>query len=151
MNDKNVNALRIGQYNIDTWNNVEKAFKDIFERQYYTNQGPLTNKLESKLKNIFGVKHVICMANETIALMIAAKALGLQGRVLCPAFAPAEIALSIMWAGLEVELCDIDPETYQMSIPHAKDIIKKKQVDAILCVHLWGYHPENEEIKNWPE
>lgn len=130
-------TLPVGQLNIPSWDRFETSFNDIFSRQYYTNQGPLVVELEEKLSEFLGVKHVICMVNATIALMIAVKALELKGKVLCPAFTFVATAQSLTWAGLKPVLCDIDPVTHQMSVERAAALIDE-DVSAILGVHLWG-------------
>ena len=44
------NPLPIGQLYFPSWDRYEAAFRGIFERQYYTNQGPLVEELEDKLQ-----------------------------------------------------------------------------------------------------
>ncbi|MFX6743176.1 DegT/DnrJ/EryC1/StrS family aminotransferase, partial [Acinetobacter baumannii] len=45
--------------------------KDIFKRCWLTNNGPLVNELELKLKEYLGVQHLLFLANGTVALQIA--------------------------------------------------------------------------------
>ncbi len=129
--------IPVGQLNFPEWERFEVVFRDIFTRQFYTNQGPLTDELEEKLRSLLGVKHVICMTNATIALLIAAKVLDLKGKVICPAFTFTATAQSISWAGLEPIFCDVDPETHQISSEKIAALIDD-DVSAILGVHLWG-------------
>ena len=49
---------------------IEIAFREIFSRQWYTNQGPMTQKLEEYMQEIHGVRHAIAIANEKIARLI---------------------------------------------------------------------------------
>lgn len=130
-------TIPVGQLNFPAWERFESTFRDIFSRQYYTNQGPLANELEARLRDFLGVKHVVCMTNATIALMIAAKALDLKGKVICPAFTFVATAQSITWAGLEPVFCDVNPKTHQMSVENVATLIDD-DVSAILGVHLWG-------------
>lgn len=130
-------TIPVGQLNFPDWDKFEAAFRDIFSRQYYTNQGPLVEQLEERLQQFLGVKHVICMTNATIALMIAAKALSLTGKVICPAYTFIATAQSLSWAGLEPVFCDVDLISHQMSVEKAASLIDE-DVSAILGVHLWG-------------
>jgi dTDP-4-amino-4,6-dideoxygalactose transaminase len=130
---------RVGQYNLPTWNSIEKEFGQIFERQYYTNHGPLAIELENKLSKRFSVKHTICMANETIALMIAYKALGAKGKIICPAFAPREVIEALNWTGYEPVYVALDKNSLEMDISQMKSLITD-DVTAVLGVHLWGNH-----------
>jgi len=136
-------TIPVGQLNFPEWGRFEAMFRGIFSRQYYTNQGPLADELEAKLRVFFGVKHVVCMTNATIALMIAAKALDLKGKVICTAFTFVATAQSVSWAGLEPVFCDVDPTTHQMSVENVAALIDD-DVSAILGVHLWG-NPCNPE------
>jgi len=129
--------IPVGQLNFPEWVSFESSFRDIFSRQYYTNQGPLVEELESRLQDFLGVKHVVCMTNGTIALMVAAKALELKGKVICPAFTFVATAQSLSWAGLEPAFCDVNPKTHQISVDNAASLIDDN-VSAILGVHLWG-------------
>ena len=127
----------VGQLNLPAWNRIEDSFRGIFERQYYTNHGPLVAELEDKLCNFLGVKYAVCMTNATIALIIAAKALELKGQVICPAFTFAATPQSLVWAGLKPVFCDIDVETHQLDVESVAKLIDS-QVSGILGVHLWG-------------
>ena len=60
---------------------IETAFREIFERKWYTNHGPLVQELEAELEVRLRVEHAICMTNRAIAEMIAVKAGG--GKVHC--------------------------------------------------------------------
>jgi hypothetical protein len=76
----------VGQLYFPEWSDYVQAMRGIFDRQYYTNQGPLVCQLEADLQKRLGVRHAICVANATIGLMMAADALGLRGRVITPVF-----------------------------------------------------------------
>jgi len=129
--------LPIGQLYFPSWQRYEAAFRDIFERQYYTNQGPLTQQLEEKLQQFLGVKHAICVSNATIGLMMLPDAMGLSGKVILPSFTFAASAHSLSWAGLKPAFCDIDLDTHQIAIDQIGALIDK-DVSAIMGVNLWG-------------
>ncbi|MEO8331743.1 MAG: aminotransferase class I/II-fold pyridoxal phosphate-dependent enzyme [Gallionella sp.] len=129
--------LPIGQLYFPSWERYEAAFRGIFERQYYTNQGPLTEQLEEKLQQFLGVKHAICVSNATIGLMMTTDAMGLTGKVILPAFTFAASAQSLSWAGLKPVFCDIDLNTHQIDIDRVESLIDE-EVSAIMGVNLWG-------------
>lgn len=129
--------LPIGQLYFPSWERYEAAFRGIFERQYYTNQGPLTQQLEEKLQQFLGVKHAICVSNATIGLMMVPDAMGLSGKVILPSFTFAASAQSLSWAGLEPVFCDINPDTHQIDIDQIGALIDE-DVSAIMGVNLWG-------------
>jgi dTDP-4-amino-4,6-dideoxygalactose transaminase len=129
--------LPVGQLYFPSWERYEEAFRGIFERQYYTEYGPLNQLLEQKLQQFLGVRHAICVTNETIGLMMVADAMGLTGKVILPGCAFIASAQSLSWAGLEPVFCDIDPDTHQIDLNQIAALIDK-DVSAIMGVHLWG-------------
>jgi dTDP-4-amino-4,6-dideoxygalactose transaminase len=129
--------LPIGQLYFPSWERYESAFRGIFERQFYTNQGPLTQQLEEKLQQFLGVKHAICVSNATIGLMMLPDAMGLSGKVILPSFTFAASAQSLTWAGLKPVFCDINLDTHQIAIDLI-DALIDKDVSAIMGVNLWG-------------
>ena len=129
--------LPVGQLYFPSWDRYKTAFRGVFERQYYTNQGPLTQELERKLQEFLKVRNAICVTNATIGLMMTAEALDLTGKIIVPSFTFIASAQSMLWASLEPLFCDIDPNTHQLS---TEQVIKHidKGADAILGVNLWG-------------
>jgi dTDP-4-amino-4,6-dideoxygalactose transaminase len=53
----------------------EQYIKDIWQRGWLTNNGPLVNELEARLCAHLGMPNVLLLNNGTIALQIALKAL----------------------------------------------------------------------------
>lgn len=129
--------LPFGQLYFPSWKRYEESFRGIFERQYYTEYGPLNQQLEQKLQQFLGVKHAICVTNATIGLMMVADAMGLSGKVILPAFTFIASAQSLSWNGLEPVFCDVDPDTHQIDLDQI-DALIDKDVSAIMGVHLWG-------------
>lgn len=60
----------------------------IWQREWFTNNGPLVNELELKLKEKLNVDHLLFLSNGTIALQIAIRALDLQGEIITTPFSP---------------------------------------------------------------
>lgn len=129
--------LPIGQLYFPSWERYESAFRGIFARQYYNNNGPLHGELEDKLQHFLGVRHAICVSNATLGLMMLADAMELSGKVILPAFTFIASAQSLTWAGLEPVFCDIDLGTHQIAIDKIGALIDK-DVSAIMGVNLWG-------------
>ncbi|MEB3840439.1 MULTISPECIES: DegT/DnrJ/EryC1/StrS aminotransferase family protein [Pseudomonas] len=130
--------LPVGQLYFPDWDDYVEAMRGIFQRQYYTNQGPLVQQLEAELQQRLGVRHVICVANATIGLMMAADALALKGKVITPAYTFIATAQSLTWSGVEPLFCDVDPLTHQIDPTHVERLINDEDVSAVLAVNLWG-------------
>jgi dTDP-4-amino-4,6-dideoxygalactose transaminase len=129
--------LSVGQRYFPSWPRYEAAFRGIFERQYYTEYGPLNQALEQQLQQFLGVKHAICVTNETVGLMMLAGAMGLTGKVILSGYATEASVQSLSWAGLQPVFCDLNPATHQID-PNQTASLIDKDVSAILGVHRWG-------------
>lgn len=130
--------LPVGQLYFPDWDDYVEAMRGIFARQYYTNQGPLVRRLEAELQARLGVRHVICVANATIGLMMAADALGLKGKVITPAFTFIATAQSLTWAGADPLFCDVDAHSHQLDPLLVERAMEDERVCAVLAVNLWG-------------
>jgi dTDP-4-amino-4,6-dideoxygalactose transaminase len=137
---------RLGQHNFPSWGRYESVFRDIFEREYYTNHGPLAQKLEARLANMLQVGHAICMTNSTIALAMAAQALGVKGKVAVPAFSFINTARSLMWANVQPTWCDVSRATGHLSPEFVEPLLKRHEVTGILAANLWGDAAEVEAL-----
>lgn len=134
---KSVNKLSIGQYNSPSWESIEKLIDGIYDREYYTNHGPLVIKLENQLKELCEVKNAICMTNVDIALMISLLALDLEGEVIIPAYSSVYIAQACKMLGLKVVYCDIEVDSPNIDINELKKCITKNTC-CIIAVNNWG-------------
>lgn len=129
--------LPVGQVYLPSWERFETAFNGIFERRHFTNHGPLVRELDARFAAHLGVRHAISVTNATVALMVAAKALNLSGKVIIPAFTFPATAQAMTWAGLTPVFCDVDPHTHTLSAALVEPLITD-DTSAVLGVHLWG-------------
>ncbi|MDP9045500.1 MAG: aminotransferase class I/II-fold pyridoxal phosphate-dependent enzyme [Pseudomonadota bacterium] len=129
--------LPVGQLYFPDWDRYEASMRDIFERQYYTNHGPLAQQLEARLAERLRVRHVICVTNATIGLIMACEALELTGKVILPSFTFIATPQALSWTRLTPVFCDVDPLTHQITADRIAPLIDA-EVSAILAVNLWG-------------
>jgi dTDP-4-amino-4,6-dideoxygalactose transaminase len=92
----------------------ERYLRDIWKRNWLTNNGPLVNELELKLKEHLQVDHLLFVTNGTIAIQLAIKALGLKGKIITTPFSYVATTSSIVWEGCEPVFVDIDERTCNM-------------------------------------
>lgn len=143
-------ALHVGQYNLPSWERLERALRGIFERRFFANGGPLVRELDDAFPRALGVAHGICVTNEMVGMMIAARALDRTGEALVPAYAPPGTVEALSWAGLDPVLCDVDPERYILTAQIAERALTPRTV-AIVGVHLWGAASDPENLQNLAE
>lgn len=111
--------------------------KQIWERGWVTNNGPLVMELERRLKDYLGVKHLIFCSNGTIALQIAIKAMGLKKEILTTPFSYVASVNSILWENCTPVFVDIDPQTFCIDASKIEAAITEN-TEAILAVHVYG-------------
>ena len=109
----------------------------IWERQWLTNNGPLVNEFELKLKNYLGIEHLLYVSNGTVALQIAIKALDLKGEIITTPFSFVATTSSIVWEGCKPVFTDIDPETFNID-PKKIEAAITPNTSAILATHVYG-------------
>jgi len=111
--------------------------KGIWENRWLTNHGPLVRLLERRARDYLQVKNLVVVANGTLALQIALRALELKGEVITTPFTFATTTNVLMWEGLTPVFADIDPRTFNIDPVHVEKKISEK-TSAILATHLYG-------------
>ena len=125
---------------------VTKLLEGVWERRILTNGGPLHEQLEQELAAYLGVEHISLFANGTLALLIALKALRLQGEVITTPFSFVATSEALSWNGLEPVFADIDPHTFCLD-PASVEASITPRTTAILPVHCYGFPCDVEAIQ----
>ena len=115
----------------------QELLSGIWQRNWFTNNGPLVNDLELKLKKHLDLKHLLYVSNGTIALQIALKALGITKKVITTPFSYVATTSSLVWEGCKPIYVDIDPETFNIDPTKIEDAIDS-DTEAILATHCFG-------------
>jgi dTDP-4-amino-4,6-dideoxygalactose transaminase len=123
----------------------QSLLKDVWDRNWYTNNGPLVNKLELELKNYLNQNHLLYVSNGTIALQLALKALGITKKVITTPFSYVATTSSIVWEGCTPIFVDIDPETLNIDPTKIEQYIDS-DTEAILATHCFGNPCDVEAI-----
>lgn len=124
-----------------------KAYIDrIYESGWLTNNGSLLQELEQRLVDYLGVKHLILVANGSLALQLAYKALDLKGEVITTPFSFAATTSTLAWEGLDPVFADIDPKSFNLD-PNNIEALITPNTSAIVPVHVFGNPCEVEKIQ----
>lgn len=123
-----------------------QLLKGVWDRDWLTNNGPLVNELELKLKDYLGVNHLLYLNNGTIALQIAIKALNLKGEIITTPFSYVATTSSIVWEGCTPVFVDIDPKTLNIDAAKIEAAITPA-TSAILATHVYGNPCNVDEIE----
>lgn len=138
--------------------NVTKAFlppredydrylKEIWQSGWLTNNGPLVNELEKRLKDYLGVKHLFFCSNGTVVLQMALKVMNISKEVLTTPFSYVATTNSLLWEGCNPIFVDIDPKTFCIDVNKIEDAITEN-TQAILATHVYGIACDVEKINS---
>jgi dTDP-4-amino-4,6-dideoxygalactose transaminase len=104
-------------------------------------QGKMVEEFEEAFARFIGVKHAIATNSGTSALhtALASAGIGPGDEIITTTFSFIASATCVLMQGATPVLCDIDPDTYNISLEALKQKITSK-TKAIIPVHLYG-HP----------
>lgn len=124
-----------------------EILKGIWERGILTHNGPLVQQLENDICHKLEIENFVSVANGTIALQMAIRALELKGEIITTPFTWIATVSAIKWEGCTPVFCDIDPETLNMDPYKVERKITKNTV-AIMPVHVFGNPCDVEAFEN---
>jgi dTDP-4-amino-4,6-dideoxygalactose transaminase len=119
----------------------------ILDSGWLTNNGTLLQELERRLKEHLGVKHLILVANGSLALQLAYKALDLKGEVITSPFSFAATTSTLAWEGLKPVFADIHPTCFNLDPNNIEPLITE-HTSAIVPVHVFGNPCQVEAIQD---
>ena len=125
---------------------------EIYDRRWLTNQGPLLHELTERLQDYLGVQNLLLVANGTLALQVAYRALEITdnrqsqpAQAITTPFTYLATASSLEWEGLKPVFADIEPVNWCLDpekiVPQITNCTK-----AIVPVHVFGNTCQVEEI-----
>jgi len=109
----------------------------IWEAGWVTNNGQFVKELEQKLKSYLGVKHLFLVANGTMGLQIALKALDLKGEIITTPLSFVATTSCMVWQNCKPVFVDIDKETLTLNAENIEAAITE-DTTAILATHIYG-------------
>jgi len=129
--------MHVGKPNLGNRQALLARIENILDRRVFTNNGPLVREFEQRIADYVGVEHCIAMCNGTVALEIAARALGMREQVILPSMTFVASAHSLQWQQIAPVFCDIDATTHHIN-PDKIDTLITPLTTGILAVNLWG-------------
>ena len=124
---------------------IDRAIAGVIDKGGFI-LGDEVKKLEEEICNYTRAHYAIGVSNGTDAISLALEALGIgiNDRVLCPAFTYYATAGAIAHIGAVPVFVDIDPQTYCISPESVKNYLARapktdnRKPKAIIPVHLYG-------------
>ncbi len=118
----------------------------VWERGILTHNGPLVQQLEKEIQTKLNLDHFLVVANGTLAIQMAIKALELKGEIITTPFTWVATLSAIQWEGCTPIFCDIQPDTLNIDPLKIEEKITKNTV-AIMPVHVFGNPCDVEAIE----
>lgn len=110
----------------------------IWETHALTNNGPLVQELEQRLREYLGCPHVWFVNNCTTALQITIKGAGLQGEIITTPFSYVATTGAILWEGCTPVFVDVRPGDLTID-PGQIEAAITPRTRAILATHVYGF------------
>ena len=89
--------LHVGRPNVGDVDEFLARMRDVLERRWLTNSGPLVLEFERRIADYVGVRNCVAMCNATIALEVVIRALELEGEVIVPSMTFVATPHALWW------------------------------------------------------
>jgi len=120
--------------------------RQIWKTRILTNNGPLVAEFEQHLERYTNAAHIDVLANGTLALQLAIRALFRPGAVvLTSPFTFPATTTALLWEGMTPMFVDIHPETLNLD----PDLVRERardDVNGILSVHVFGNPAGSDDV-----
>jgi len=136
---------------LDRWKQMgEEEARMVYEmtlRNELSGGTEQVRAFEREFREMHGLKHAITTFNGTTALWSAMYGcyVGPGDEVICPVYTWICTISSALMLGARPVFCDVDPETMLIDPDDVRRKITKR-TRAIICVHLWGWVCEMDEL-----
>lgn len=116
----------------------QKHLQRIWDSGQLTNNGVLVRELAQGLCRYLNIEQIELVANGTLALQLAIKALDIKGEVITTPFSYVATTTAIAWEGCQPVFVDIEEQTFCMN-PDLIEAAITERTTAILATHVYGY------------
>jgi len=135
--NKHQDKILVTQPTLPDLPQYQKLLQQIWDNKWLTNNGIFHQEFEQKLADYLGVPYVSLFSNGTIALMVALKALDIQGEVITTPYTFVATSHSLLWNNNTPVFADVDPVYGNLSVAEVEKHITDKTT-AIMPVHVYG-------------
>jgi dTDP-4-amino-4,6-dideoxygalactose transaminase len=109
----------------------------IWENEWLTNNGPLVQQLEQRLKDNINNDYLLYTNNGTVVLQIAIKSLNLTKEIVTTPFSYVATTNAILWEKCTPVFVDINPVDFNIDVSLIEKAITSN-TEAILATHVFG-------------
>lgn len=127
--------------------NEKRYVNECLDTAWISCKGHFVTDFENAFADFIGVKHGTGVCNGTVAIHLAASALGLSAgdEVICPSFTYIASANPFEQLGCKVVFCDSLHDSWQMDPADVERKITSK-TKALMVVHLYGHPADMDSL-----
>ncbi len=114
-----------------------KYVEGVYDRCWLTNNGPLVQELTARLEARLGVSNLLLVANGTLALQIAFRALDITRAAVTSPFTFVATASALHWEHVTPVFAEVDAGSLNLD-PAAAEAAITDEVTGIVPVHVYG-------------
>ncbi|HNA02622.1 MAG TPA: DegT/DnrJ/EryC1/StrS family aminotransferase [Rhodocyclaceae bacterium] len=129
--------LYVTRPSLPPFEEFEPLLREVWASARVANGGPFHKRLEAELAAYLDVPHVSLFANGTLALLVALRALGVDGEVITTPYSFVATSHVLRWSGCTPVFADIDAHSLGLD-PVAVEAAITPRTRAILPVHVYG-------------
>ena len=126
--------LHVGRPNVGDRDRLMARIRDMLDRNWLTNDGPLVQEFEGRVAELAGVSNCVAMCNATVALEIAIRALGLTGEVIVPSYTFIATAHALQWQEITPVFCDVDPIKHHIDPARIEELITPRTTESSVFI-----------------
>lgn len=131
----------------------KKYINEAVDSSWISSNGKFVDKAEDLFKEFIGAKHCILTTSGTTALHLCFRAMDppggrRRGLIVVPNITFIASAFAAAYdPPREVELLDVDPETWNLDLNELEILLKSgEKVDTVMMVHLYGNPCDMERV-----
>ena len=132
-----VGRVSVAQPTMPEYALLEEKFRKIVASRMLSNFSNYACQLELNIEELLSVQKALTFPNGTSALMMALKALDINGEIIMPSFTFSATGHAVIWNGLKPVFADIDANTFNLDPEDVERRITPK-TSAIIGVHIFG-------------
>lgn len=129
--------------------NEKKYLNECIDTGWISSEGPFVQRLETEFSAKMGRRYGVAVANGSVALDVAIKALDIEpgDEIILPAFTIISCAAAIVRAGAVPVVVDSDSTTWNMKIDEVERKITSR-TRAVMAVHIYGLPVDMDALLN---
>jgi dTDP-4-amino-4,6-dideoxygalactose transaminase len=143
--NRNGETLPIASPTLPSLESILPRLREIWESGELTN-GRTVAEFESLVGQTMPGRHVVAVNSCTSGLMLALRALDVQGEVLLPSFTFTASAHAVVWAGCTPVFVDCEAGTHNIDIEDLREKITPR-TSTILAVYVSGNPPQLDALE----